>query len=61
MTPDQLHELAAISEILDVKPYDKIAAVDRMVNDGRAEIVADRRWRLTDAGERWVAGLGRAE
>ena len=57
MTPTQLHELAAIAENLDVKPYDKAKAIDRMIADGRAEVTKTREWRLTVKGEKWLDGL----
>ena len=57
MTPAQLHELAAVADLLDVKPYDKANAIDRMIADGRAEVTGTRQRRLTAKGERWLAGL----
>lgn len=58
MTPDQLHEIYAAAELLDVKPYDKLAAVDRMLKDGRVAVTGVRECQLTPKGERWLRELG---
>lgn len=57
MTPDQLHEIFAAAELLDAKPYDKLAAIDRMIADGRVEVTGVRECKLTPKGERWLASL----
>lgn len=57
MTPDQLHEIFAAAELLEVKPYDKLAAIDRMLLDGRVEVTGVRECKLTAKGERWLASL----
>lgn len=54
MNLETLHELAAIADLLDTRLYDKQAAIDRLIADGRADVVGDRAVRLTDAGREWV-------
>ena len=58
MTDNQLHEAAVIADKLGLRPYDRRAAVDRMIADGRAERVNVREWRLTQAGVDWIARVG---
>lgn len=58
MTESTLHEIAAAAASLNPKPYEKIAAVDRLVADGRAEYVSAFEFRLTQKGLEWLGRIG---
>jgi hypothetical protein len=57
VTDETLHEIAMAAKSTNMKPYSMIAAVDRMVDSGRAEFIGPYEWRLTQKGLDWLGGI----